>query len=63
MEKENNIIMISVCSYCNVIVNAKNVYVGDLSQEDKDKGFQISHGSCKACNKKVIEQIKNGTYE
>lgn len=59
MEKESNVIMISVCCYCKVIIGAKNVHVEGLNQFDKDRGFQVSHGICEKCKYKVQEEIAN----
>ena len=58
MIEKSNIIMITVCAYCNRITKAKNVYVDQLSSSDIEKGFQVSHGICVECHSKEMEEIR-----
>ena len=59
MNRESNVIMVSVCSYCKVVMGARNVYVEGLNDFDKDRGFQVSHGICEKCKIKVWEELNN----
>lgn len=56
------IIMISICSYCNKITKAKVVTVNNATEEEIDRGFQISHDICENCYSYVIKQIREGEY-
>jgi len=56
------IIMISICSYCNKITKAKVVIVNSATEEEIERGFQISHGICEECYAYVIKQVREGEY-
>ena len=61
--KKNEIIMISICSYCSKIIKAEVIKSDNISKEEIETGFQLSHGSCEECHKIIMQQIKDGTYE
>ena len=53
--------IVTVCCYCGVEV--KSIIAKTMADEtDIERGYVISHGSCEACHKEIMEQIKNGTY-